>query len=184
MSSMKFQRTVRLKDGRTCILRNGVYADGAAALDVFLRTHEQTDYLLSYPDEITFTAEEEGQYLQEKTESANEIELVAEVDGEIVGLGGIEAVGKNEKVRHRAEFGVSVLREFWNNGIGHALLDSCIECAKKAGYAQLELTVVSENAAALALYLKAGFTECGRNPKGFCSRLTGDQETVQLRLEL
>ena len=101
-----------------------------------------------------------------------------------VGLGGIEAVGKNEKVRHRAEFGVSVLRPFWNNGIGHALLDSCIECAKKAGYAQLELTVVSENAAALALYLKAGFTECGRNPKGFCSRLTGDQETVQLRLEL
>ena len=151
---MKFQRTVRLKDGRTCILRNGVYADGAAALDVFLR------------------------------ESANEIELVAEVDGEIVGIGGIEAVGKNEKVRHRAEFGVSVLRPFWNNGIGHALLDSCIECAKKAGYAQLELTVVSENAAALALYLKAGFTECGRNPKGFCSRLTGDQETVQLRLEL
>ena len=50
---------------------------------------------------------------------------------------------------------------------------SCIECAKTAGYIQLELNVVAENIRALSMYKKAGFVEYGRNPKGFHSRMTG-----------
>ena len=36
---MTFEKTVTLKDGRTCLLRNGVASDGKAVLDVFNRTH-------------------------------------------------------------------------------------------------------------------------------------------------
>ena len=72
----------------------------------------------------------------------------------------------------------------WGLGIGRALTEACIECAKKAGYAQLELEVVAENKSALALYKSVGFVEYGRNPKGFRSRLTGWQELVLMRLEL
>ena len=61
---------------------------------------------------------------------------------------------------------------------------ACIACAKEAGYAQLELEAVAENAAALALYRSVGFVEYGRNPRGFRSRLTGWQELVLMRLEL
>ena len=61
---------------------------------------------------------------------------------------------------------------------------ACIECAKEAGYAQLELEVVAENRSALALYKSVGFVEYGRNPKGFRSRLTGWQELILMRLEL
>jgi ribosomal protein S18 acetylase RimI-like enzyme len=63
-------------------------------------------------------------------------------------------------------------------------MTSCIECAKAAGYSQLELKVVAENARALSMYEKAGFVEYGRNPKGFNSRMTGFQEVVYMRLEL
>ena len=42
---MKYNNTVTLKDGRACILRNGTASDGQALLEVFNRTHEQTDYL-------------------------------------------------------------------------------------------------------------------------------------------
>ena len=48
---MTFEKTVTLKDGRNCLLRNGVTSDGKAVLDVFNRTHEETDYLLTYSDE-------------------------------------------------------------------------------------------------------------------------------------
>ena len=63
--------------------------------------------------------------------------------------------------------GISVEQEFWGLGIGRALTQSCIDCARRAGYAQLELQVVSDNLRALALYRSAGFREYGRNPRGF-----------------
>lgn len=153
-------------------------------LDVFVLTHAQTDYLLSYPDETTMTSEQETQFLKEKTESPNEIELLAEVDGAVVGAAGIGCVGKKDKVRHRAEFGISVDQAYWGLGIGRALTEACMECAKAAGYAQMELEVVAENKTAIALYESVGFVEYGRNPKGFRSRLTGWQELVLMRLEL
>ncbi len=175
--------TVVLKDGRACILRNGTASDGQALLDVYILTHEQTDYLLTYPEEHSYTAEQEAALLQEKRDSTDEIELLAELDGVIAGCAGINCIGRKEKIRHRAEFGISVDRVYWGLGIGRALTEACIECAKKAGYAQLELEVVAENRAAIALYESVGFKEYGRNPKGFRSRFTGWQEVVLMRLE-
>lgn len=140
--------------------------------------------LLSYPEENSFDAEQEAQFLQEKTESAKEIEIIALADGRVVGTAGIEALGAKYKVRHRAEIGISVLKEYWGLGLGRALMEACIQCAREAGYAQLELDVVADNARALELYQKLGFVEYGRNPRGFRSRGTGFQELVLMRLEL
>ena len=131
---MEYNSTVTLKDGRACILRNGTASDGQALLDVFNLTHEQTDYLLTYPGEHSYTAQQEADFLKEKTDSADEIELLAELDGVIVGTAGIGCVGRREKTRHRAEFGISVDKAYWGLGIGRALTEACIECAKKAGY--------------------------------------------------
>ena len=181
---MKYQKTVRLKDGRECLLRNGTEVDGKSAFDLFNLTHSQTDYLLSYPEENSFTPEQEGTFLKERTESADEIEILAEISGLGVGMAGIEHIGLKEKVRHRAEFGISVDKAYWGFGIGRALTEACIECAKEAGYAQLELEVVAGNANAISLYQSEGFAEYGRNPRGFCSRRTGWQELVLMRLEL
>lgn len=181
---MEYRKTVRLKDGRECCLRNGTKADGAAVEAVFNLTHEQTDYLLSYADENSFNAEQEGDFLQAKTDSANEIELLAEIDGTVVGLAGITALGSKDKIKHRAEFGISVDQAYWGLGIGRALTRACIECAAAAGYAQLELEAVAENGRALALYAGEGFREYGRNPLGFRTRQGRWQELVLMRREL
>ena len=181
---MEYHETITLKDGRTCVIRNGTAADGEGVLRNFVLNHAQTDYLTTYPDEVTFTVEQEAAYLQKKTDSPNEAELVAEVDGRIVGQAGIEAQGRAEKMKHRASFGISIDRDFWGLGMGRALTRACIELARQAGYGQLELAAVAENEHALALYESEGFTEYGRNPRGFCSRFTGWQELVYMRREL
>lgn len=181
---MKYHKTITLKNGMECCLRNGTESDGQLVYDNFNLTHGETDFLLSYPDENSFDVEQEGQFLKKKTESENEIEIIAEIDGAVVGTAGIEAVGTKYKVRHRAELGIGVSKEFWGLGIGQGLLDACIQCAKTAGYIQLELNVVSENMRAISMYKKAGFVEYGRNPKGFHSRISGFQEVIYMRLEL
>lgn len=181
---MIYQKKILLKNGQECVLRNGEFADGEEVLKVFLLTHEETDYLLTYNDEKSLSAKEEGEFLQKQTDSERNIELVAEVEGKIVGLAGFEEVGGKEKVRHRAEFGISVLNEFWGMGIGSALMDSCVDLARKVGYRQMELSVVAENERAVRLYEKAGFVVFGRNPLGFISRFSGAQEVLLMRKEL
>ncbi len=181
---MEYYQMITLKNGIECCLRNGTEQDGQAVFDHFNLTHGETDYLLSYPDENSFSAEQERQFLKEKTESRNEVEIVAVVDHAVVGTAGIEAAGSKYKIRHRAEFGISVAKAFWGLGIGSALVKACIECAKAAGYLQLELNVVAANERAVSIYKKAGFIEYGRNPRGFHSRMTGFQEIISMRLEL
>ena len=181
---MKYEQTILLNNGKEALIRNADESDGNAVFEIFNRTHEETDYLLSYPDENSFGPEQEAQFLKEKTISPNETELIAIVDGKIVATAGIEAVGKKYKVKHRAEFGISVLKDYWGLGVGRALTEACIQCARDAGYEQLELNVVAENSKALSLYRSLGFVEFGRNPGGFKSRRSGYQELVYMLLKL
>ena len=91
---MEYHKTITLKDGRACTLRNGTAEDGQALLKIFNLTHTQTDYLLTYPEEHSYTAEDEAELLRRKTDSADEIELLAFVDGAIVGF---REYGRNPK---------------------------------------------------------------------------------------
>ena len=109
---MNYHKTITLKDGRTCVLRNGTAEDGQALLDIFNLTHAQTDFLLTYPEESTHTAQQEADYLKQKAESADEIEILADLDGTVIGTAGIGFVARKEKTRHRAEFGISVDRAY------------------------------------------------------------------------
>ncbi len=181
---MHYEEKITLKNGKEVLIRNAVKEDGEAVLDIFNLTHEETDYLLSYPDEKGFDLSQEEEYLDAKAQSENEVELLAIVDGKVVGMAGISAIGDKYKVKHRASFGISIVRDFWGLGIGKALSNACIKCAREAGYEQLELEVVGENEAAISLYKSLGYEEFGRNPRGFKSRMSGYQELVYMLLQL
>lgn len=181
---MQYNKTVILKNNEECVIRNAVASDAEAVYDNFNLTHIETDFLLSYLDENSFGIEGERQFLIDRENSENEIELCAIVSGRIVGTAGIEAVGKKDKLKHRAEFGIGIEEASWGLGIGRTLTLACIECARAAGYSQLELDVVAENVRAVSLYKSMGFSEYGRNPRGFRSRNTGWQELILMRMEL
>lgn len=181
---MKFDKRIILKNGKEAYLRSGDASDGYAVFENFNATHAETDYLLSYPDENSYDPEQEGRFLDEKAKSPNEIEIVALVDGKVAGTAGIEKIGAKYKVKHRAEFGISILKEYWGLGLGRAMANACIQCAREAGYVQLELNVVADNKRALSLYQSLGFEEFGRNPRGYNSRTGGFQEVIYMLLKL
>ena len=112
---MKFDKRIFLKNGKEAHLRNGDASDGYAVYENFNATHSETDYLLSYPDENSYDPKQEGLFLDEKAKSPNEIEIIALVDGKVAGTAGIEAIGAKYKVKHRAEFGISILKEYWGS---------------------------------------------------------------------
>ena len=181
---MRYAKTVLLRGGVELLVRNAVASDARALRETMQRTHAQTDYLLSYPDEQSVDDEQEARSLEEMERSGNEVELVAIIDGRIVGSAGVSAVRSRCKFAHRARFGISILKEHWGMGIGRVLMDTCVDCARQAGYTQLELEVVADNERAVSLYRRAGFEEYGRNPRGYRSAAVGYQELVHMRLEL
>ena len=181
---MRYVAMVALTGGVELLVRNAVASDARALRETMRRTHSETDYLLSYPDEQGTDEEREARLLEETERSGNEVELVAILDGRIVGSAGVAAAGSRRKVAHRARFGISVLQEYWGMGIGRVLMESCIDCARRAGYTQLELDVVADNERAMSLYRRAGFEEYGRNPRGYRSASAGYQELLHMRLEL
>ena len=182
--TMRYAKTVVLEGGVELLVRNAAASDARALRETMQRTHAETDYLLSYPDEQSSDDEQEARSLEETERSSNEVELVAIIDGQIVGSAGVSAVRSRRKVAHRARFGISILKEYWGMGIGRVLMETSIDCARKAGFTQLELEVVADNERAVSLYRRAGFEEYGRNPRGYKSASAGYQELVYMRLEL
>ena len=182
--TMRYAKTVLLTGGVELLVRNAVASDARALRETMQRTHAQTDYLLSYPDEQSVDDEQEARSLEETERSGNEVELIAVIDGRIVGSAGVSAARSRRKVAHRARFGISILKECWGMGIGRMLMDASIDCARQAGYTQLELEVVADNERAVSLYRCAGFEEYGRNPRGYRSTTAGYQELVYMRVEL
>lgn len=181
---MFYDKTLLLKNGEKLHLRSATKEDTQKVCNLFQLTHGQTDFLLAYPEESSFTVRQEEEFLNGLLESPREIMLLAELDGSLAGCASVCAVGSKYKVCHRAEFGISVDKAFWNLGVGRALTQAAIECAKTAQYSYLELSVVANNDRAVRMYQKAGFQEYGIHPKGFRSKYTGFQPLMLMGLDL
>jgi putative acetyltransferase len=90
--------------------------------------------------------------------AADEYLLVAEADGEVVGNLGLHAAGKSPRRRHAGSIGMAVRDDWQRRGVGSALLVAALDLADRwLNYRRLELTVYTDNVAALALYRKFGF---------------------------
>ena len=84
--------------------------------------------------------------------------LVAEVDGKVVGNIGLHAIQKSRRRAHAAAIGMAVHDAYHGKGIGSAMMNAAIDLADNwLQYTRLELTVYTDNAAAIALYKKFGF---------------------------
>ncbi len=84
--------------------------------------------------------------------------LVAERGGEVVGTAGLHPVGKAWRRRHAWMLGISVASAAQRQGVGTALMTAlCDQADRWLGVLRLELTVFTDNAAAIRLYQRHGF---------------------------
>src|SRR3989441_6324709 len=89
---------------------------------------------------------------------ADDYLLVATIAGDVVGNLGLHAASKSPRRRHVGGIGMAVRDDRQRRGVGTALMDVAIELADGwLNYQRLELTVYTDNLAALHLYRKYGF---------------------------
>jgi RimJ/RimL family protein N-acetyltransferase len=114
------------------------------------------------PDELELSMQEKELVLSGFAARRNCVYLVAELDGEIIGEINLEG-GQRQATRHAAVLGMSVGREWRNQGMGAALLETAIDWARGTGIiTRIELNVYARNRAAIHLYRKFGFEVEGR----------------------
>ncbi|MES2956674.1 MAG: GNAT family N-acetyltransferase [Pseudomonadota bacterium] len=90
-----------------------------------------------------------------------DIMLVAERGGLVVGNAGLLGVAALRR-RHVAGLGISVAQSAQGQGVGTALMAALVDWADNwAQLLRLELTVFTDNVAAIALYRKFGFADEG-----------------------
>jgi L-phenylalanine/L-methionine N-acetyltransferase len=98
-----------------------------------------------------------------------DLHLVAVVDGEVIGSAGLHAASHVRR-RHVMGLGLSVSLPWQRQGVGRALLGALCDYADRwTGALRLELTVYTDNAAAIALYRCFGFEAEGTH-RGFALR--------------
>lgn len=89
---------------------------------------------------------------------ADDFLLLAEVEGEVVGNAGLNSMARSARRRHVASIGMSVRDDWQGKGVGNALMGALVDLADNwLGFRRLELSVYTDNAAALALYRRFGF---------------------------
>ena len=115
-----------------------------------------------YPGLMQMPYTSEEVWRQRLTESLapgkTDLLLVAEEQGEVVASAGLHPVSPQMRRRHAWMLGISVAPQAQGRGVGTALMRSLRVYADNwIGALRLELTVYTDNVAALALYSKFGF---------------------------
>lgn len=151
------EKEIQTKDGQTVILRNARPEDSEALIEYLKVTAAETCFLVSEPEEITLTVEQEENYIKSKMESPNELLLIGTIDGKQVGNCAINALGTRQRYQHRCSVAIALYQEYCGLGIGKQMMKAALVEAEKCGYEQVELEVVASNTSAIALYESLGF---------------------------
>jgi GNAT superfamily N-acetyltransferase len=87
--------------------------------------------------------------------------IVAEMDGEIIGSLDFHG-GRYSRIRHVGTFGMLVRRDYRNQGVGTALLETMLDWAHaNPSIEKVTTTLFTTNARAMTLYSKHGFVGQG-----------------------
>ena len=139
--------------------------DAAALLDYLKIVGGETENLSFGAEGVPLDVEAEQAYLGMQAHSRDNIQLLAKVNGEIIGTASLNR--KQRRMGHRAEFGISLKKAWWGCGAASALMERILAFAKGTGVEQVNLEVRSDNKRAIALYEKFGFRKLCTFPDFF-----------------
>jgi len=147
--------------GKKIIIRKAVKSDAKELIEYLNIIGGESDFLTFGTGQFEKTVEQEEEFIINGSYKKNALFIIAEVNGRIVGNLNFSG-GPRERTSHIGEFGVSVLKEYWGNGIGEELIKYLINWSKGSGIIRkLNLKVRTDNTRGISLYKKLGFSEEG-----------------------
>jgi|LGOV01.1.fsa_nt_gb RimJ/RimL family protein N-acetyltransferase len=155
-----------LKNGKEIIIREVCLEDTQKILDYITIVNSETKNLSREPEEWNMTFENEQSFIKKVMNSKDEYMLSAWDEDLLISLAGFHG-SSLQRIRHRSNLGISVLKEYHNLGLGTILMELLVQGAKDYGKRYLELEVRIDNQDAIHIYEKIGFVEEGKKKEAF-----------------
>jgi len=173
-SNEELERTVRMKDGRTALIRLARLEDMPDVMEmdraVLLDGRGSVRTADELVDDLASFTEKHRAYIDGNKSGVGGCWLVAEVEGRVVAGGTIHRLQPG-RVRHNAQIGLGVHPEYQGLGLGRAIMVGLLDWARlhsaPTGRATLPpirrvmLNVMANNERAIALYTSLGFRIIG-----------------------
>lgn len=151
--------------GSPIIVRRPSGDDAPAVLTYLRRVGAESEFLSFGAEGPPITEAEERAFLASVRSAPNAIALIAEQNGEIVGMLSFKG-GNRVRTRHVGEFGISVARRVQGTGVGRRLMELLIQWAQRGETVRkINLVVRVDNGRAIALYESLGFVVEGRRSR-------------------
>jgi RimJ/RimL family protein N-acetyltransferase len=158
------------KSNKEAVLRIMDYDDVNKLYSYINKLSAERTYIVYNGEKVTLAEEKKFVTTSlEKMEKGDKVPLVCEVDGQIASNCSVERnMTAYSRCSHIGVVGMSVAKNFRNDGIGFKCMEELIILSRKLkGIRMLQLDVFSENKPAIDLYRKAGFHEVARLPRQY-----------------
>lgn len=149
--------TIQAKSGSMYDLRSVIPEDSQALQSFFYQCALESTHTLHYKEKnIPVSKLEESS--KKALESPNDLSLGVFDNGKIIAHLSFRVTHPEHPwVKHIGEFGMIVLKDYWGQGIGSALLEQIEKFAKSIGVTRIEAKVRTSNERGVALYKNAGY---------------------------
>lgn len=155
-----------LKNGIICEIRELDKSNAEQALCFLEQAAGESDFLTFGLGEFKMSLEQEEKFLENMKENENNLLLGAFVEGRLISIASLLTVSSYKRMQHRSQLGISILKAYWNLGLGTAIMEELLTFARSSKQLEIiELEVITENFAAIHLYEKFGFQIIGTYPR-------------------
>ncbi len=142
------------------VFRQAEPRDAEMLLEHIHTVAAETDNLSFSSDDFRISTEKEARFIDRFKRNEKDMMLIA-TDGNKIVANGIIEREKIKRYSHRAELSITVLKDYWGQGIGSRLMEMMIDFCKKSGVHSLSLVARADNFRAILLYRKFNFTTVG-----------------------
>lgn len=141
--------------------RAATVEDASAIVEYYRQIATESDNLSFGEGEYVTTAEQQAEYIKSIENVSNNFMIVGYV-GDLLVCHGTMTGATRLRAVHNADLGISVLKQYWGQGIGNKLLQLLIdECRTQGVIRNINLIVRSDNQPAINLYEKFNFKYIG-----------------------
>ena len=162
------------------VFRQAMPQDSAALLLHLKTVGAETDNLTFGKEGFQIPEEREARFINRFIKNEDEIMLVA-MDGDMVVGNGVIERERIPRLSHRARLTLTVMRDYWGQGIGSRLMDEMIAFCRDSGATLIYLECRADNERAVSLYKKFGFEISGELKRYF--KIDGEYHSA-LMMEL